>query len=128
VAKWFLDEQHSEEARLLRDAFATGKLTLAVPSLLFYETLNALRYTGLYSEDDLALIARSLNQYGFDVWEPLGKLYEEIARTSIRYNITVYDAAYIALGAHLGASFHTADAELVNKGLAQHIKNFKAEA
>lgn len=46
VAKWFLEERDSEEARLLRDSSAKAKLSLAVPSLLFYETLNVLRYAG----------------------------------------------------------------------------------
>lgn len=127
MAKWFLDERYSEEARLLRDSFATEELTLAVPSLLFYETLNALRYVGLYSRDELASIARALTQYGFDVWEPSGKLYEEIARKSIDYNITIYDATYVALALHLNTPLYTSDTELINKQLANHIKTFKVE-
>lgn len=127
VAKWFLDERFSEEARLLRDSFAKGEITLAVPSLLFYETLNALRYTDLYTGEELASVARALDQYGFDVWEPSGEVYEEIARTSMKQGVTVYDAAYVALAAHLGAPLYTADAELVDKELAQHVKNFKAK-
>jgi len=128
VAKWFLDERYSEEARLLRDSFAKGEIALAVPSLLFYETLNALRYTDLYTEDELASVARALGQYGFDVWEPSGEVYEEIARMSIKQGITVYDAAYVALAAHLSAPLYTVDAELIDKDLTQHIKNFKAKA
>ena len=125
VAKWFLEERHSEEARLLRDSFAKGLLSLAVPSLLFYETLNVLRYAGLYGEDELAEVSRALSEYGFDVWAPSGKLHEDTARMSLRYDITVYDASYVALAMHLGATLYTADTELVKKELARHISSFR---
>jgi predicted nucleic acid-binding protein len=128
VVKWFLDERDSEDARRLRNSFATSELTLAVPSLLLYETLNVLRYAGLYTRDELVSVARALSQYGFEVLEPAEKLYEETARLSIECNITVYDAAYVAVASHLDAPLYTADAELVNKQLAKHIKTFKAKS
>ncbi len=43
VAKWFLNEEFSEEATLLRDSFVKDELTISVPSLLNYEILNVLR-------------------------------------------------------------------------------------
>lgn len=127
VAKWFLEEEFSESARLLRDSFVTGKLLISVPSLLFYETLNALRYTHLYSQEELASAARALSRYGFDVWEPSGRVYEEVARTSLKHDISVYDAAYVGLALHLRAALYTADLELVQKlpGSARHIRSFK---
>jgi len=128
VAKWFLVERHSEEARRLRDSFAKGLLSLAVPSLLFYEALNVLRYTGLYSEDELAEASKALSEYGFDVWTPSGKLQEDTARMSLRYDITVYDASYVALATHLGTTLYSADTELVEKKLAQHISSFSLQS
>lgn len=125
VAKWFLEERHSEEARVLRDSFAKGILSLAVPSLLFYETLNVLRYTGLYTEDELAEVPKALSEYGFEVWAPSGKLLEETASMSLRYDITVYDASYVALAVHLDIPLYSADMELVKKELASHITSFK---
>ncbi|MCW4027335.1 MAG: type II toxin-antitoxin system VapC family toxin [Candidatus Bathyarchaeota archaeon] len=58
VAKWFLEEDSSENAMQLRDSFVTGKLAIAVPSLLFYEALNALWHSGLFCEEELTLAAR----------------------------------------------------------------------
>lgn len=128
VAKWFLEEQFSEDARLLRDSFVTGKLTISVPSLLFYETLNALKYSRVYSQDELALVARSLSKYGFDEWQPKGKLYEQVARLSLKQDISVYDASYVALAIFLDTILYTADLELLEKfpENVQHVKNFKA--
>ena len=127
MAKWFLDEEFSDNARLLRDSFVTGKLTISVPSLLFYEVLNALRYSGVYNAAQLALAARSLSKYGFEVWEPKGKLYEQTGKLSLEHEISIYDASYIALATSLEATVYTADTDLTQKipKVAQHIKAFK---
>lgn len=127
MAKWFLDEEFSDDARLLRDRFVTGKSTIAVPSLLFYEVLNAMKYSGVYKAGQLALAARSLSKYGFEVWEPKGKLYEQTGKVSLEHEISVYDASYIALAMSLQATLYTADTDLTQKfpEIAQHIQSFK---
>jgi len=127
VAKWFLDEEFSEKARIIRDSFILRKLTISVPSLLFYETLNALRYTQLYDTSELASAARSLSKYGLDVYEPKGRLYEDTARTSQEYGISIYDAAYLALASHLRTHLYTADQELVQKAprYVKHIRDMR---
>ena len=123
VAKWFLEEEHSENARRLRDAFATDRLVLSAPSVLLYETLNALWASGLFDEDELALASRSLCKYGFDLWEPAEGVLERSARISYGKGITVYDSSYVALARHLGTALFTADEELVRKfpDVAKHI-------
>lgn len=127
VAKWFLEEDFSENARQLRDCFVTGKLTVSIPSLLFYETLNALWHSGQFSEEELTLVARALSIYGFDVWEPRGKMYEQTAILSSKHNVSVYEASYVALAFSLNATFYTADMELIRKfpENTKHISDFK---
>lgn len=127
MAKWFLDEEFSDNARLLRDSFVTGKSIIWVPSLLFYEVLNAMRYSGVYNPDQLALAARSLSKYGFEIWEPKGNLYEQTGKLSLQHEISVYDASYIALASSLKTTLYTADTHLTQKfpKIAQHIKSFK---
>jgi len=66
VAKWFLEEEFSDNARQLRDSFVTGKIDISVPSLLFYDTLNTLWHSRLFTEKELALAAKALTKYGFD--------------------------------------------------------------
>lgn len=124
VAKWFLEEDCSEQARGLRDSFVTGKVSLSVPSLVFYEVLNALWKSGQFSAEELALAARSLHKYGLRIWEPKGEIIEKTAATAAREDISAYDAAYVALARHLDAKLYTADAELVAKfpGTAVHIR------
>jgi len=127
VAKWFLEETFSDGARQLRDAFVTGKLAISVPSLLFYETLNALWHSGLFREEELTLAARALSKYGFDVWEPKGNIYEQSAILSSKRDVSVYDASYVALALHLRVILYTADSELIQKfpENVQHISTYK---
>jgi len=127
VVKWFLEEDLSENARQLRDSFVTGKLSISVPSLLFYEALNALWHSGLYTEEELSLAARALSKYGFDAWEPKGKTYEQSAILSSKYDISVYDASYVALALHIKVTLYTADSELAQKfpENTRHIRTYK---
>lgn len=125
--KWYLEEEYSDGARLLRDAFVKGQVGKTVPSLMYYETLNALRYSKVYDEKELVMAAESMSKYGFDVWQPTGSVYRESGRISLNREISVYDAAYVALAEHLHVPLYTGDNDLVTRfpGRARHIKNFK---
>jgi len=129
-AKWYLDEEYSDRARLLRDEFVKGQIAITVPSLLFYETFNALRHSRAFDEKELSVAADSLSKYGFEVWEPRGEVYREAARLSLAQEITVYDAAYVALSEHLRALFYTVDKKLLDRfpRRARHIRIFKEQA
>src|SRR5579883_2210741 len=88
VTKWFLVEADSELATGLRNDFATGRVGLTVPTLLFYEVMNALRFSGLYNETNLTIAARSLSKYRFGIWRPRGKLLELCGALSVRHDLT----------------------------------------
>ena len=45
VIKWFANEQNSEEASLLKEAYAKGLEDLSAPCILPFEVLNGLKYT-----------------------------------------------------------------------------------
>ena len=115
VTKWFLIEPGTEEAIKLRDEFATGKLKLFVPSLLFYEVMDALRFSGSFRKPDLLVAARSLSKYRFDIWRPRGKLLELSAELSIEQDMTMYDACYVALAKRTNSKVITEDQELLSK-------------
>jgi len=115
VTKWFLVEANSDQAIRLRDEFATGRLRLTVPTLLFYEVTNALRFSGAFDQTDLALAAKSLSKYRFGIWRPRGKLLELSVQLSVREDVTVYDACYVALAKRLRTRLVTEDRELLHK-------------
>jgi predicted nucleic acid-binding protein len=115
VTKWFVDEPSSPDAIRLRDDFATGRIKLTVPTLLFYEVVNALRFSGAFSEAELVVAAKSLNNYQFGIWRPRGKLLELSAELSLREDMTVYDACYIALARRIESKVITGDKEMLSK-------------
>jgi predicted nucleic acid-binding protein len=131
IAKWYLKERYSEQALKLRDDYVSGRITIAVPTLLEYEVLNALKYSGAYTEKELADIARSLNKYGFEWWRLKDQLKNEIIRIASKYDITVYDASYLALANLLKTPFYTADEELLSRvaelKIAKHLKDVTAK-
>ncbi len=115
VTKWFMIEDNSSLALGVRDKFATGKIRLAVPTLLFYEVMNALRFSGMFDEENLATAARSLSKYQFEIWRPMGKLLELSAQLGLREDLTVYDTCYVALAQRKGSKVITEDRELLDK-------------
>jgi predicted nucleic acid-binding protein len=131
VAKWYLKEKYSEQALKIRDDYISGRITIAVPSLLDYEVLNALKYSGVYSEQELKDIARSLNKYSFEQWKFKDELKDEAVKIASKYNITIYDASYLALANLTKAPFYTTDEELLNKTaelkIARHLKDATAK-
>jgi len=128
VAKWFLTETGSERAIELRDRFATGRLKLVVPSLLFYEVMNALRFSGGFEKPDLVVAAKSLSKYRFDIWRPRGKLLELSTSLSVEKGLTIYDACYVALAQRIGSKVITEDGELLAKFPSAATKLAEVEA
>ena len=121
VVKWFLVESDSDSAIRLRDDFATARVSLAVPTLMFYEVMNALRFSRLFKEKDLVLAAKSLSKYKFGIWRPKGRLLELSGELSLREDLTVYDSCYAALAQRTGTKLITEDKELLQKFPAHTI-------
>ena len=115
VAKWFLNEEGTDIAITIRVKFATNQTKLSVPTLLFYEVMNALRFSGSFREGDLDIIVRSLSDYQFEIWRPVGRLLELSTKLSLKEDLTVYDACYIGLALRKGSRVVTEDKELLEK-------------
>ena len=127
IVKWFLEEEFGREAIKLRDDYVRGVISIAVPSLLEYEVLNTLKYSGMYTLDELKDIGIALNKYGFEVYELEGKLKESTIEIALEKNVTICDASYVALAKQLNTVLYTADNELIDKfpGIAVHIKQYR---
>ncbi|ERH03165.1 MAG: putative nucleic acid-binding protein, contains PIN domain protein [Halonotius sp. J07HN6] len=112
VVKWYLPEQHHEAARALRDSYLEGEVDLVAPELLPFEAINALRYSGHFDGEQLAAAARSLSEYGIDLvsFNDAGP----VADIATDLDITVYDAAYVALAERRDTTAYTADETLLN--------------
>lgn len=113
VVKWFIQEKESEKALKLRDMHVSGQLDIAAPELLFFEVLNALKSSRLFSEEELKTAANSLLNYRVEL-RPLNKqLAEKTVEIAVQTNLTIYDAAYVALALDLDTVLYTADGKIV---------------
>ncbi|UXD21308.1 twitching motility protein PilT [Ignicoccus pacificus DSM 13166] len=128
VVKWFIEEEYSEQALKLLDAYKEGLLDLVAPSLLPYEVLNALKYSNVFGEDELkevAIVLESLQITTFELRSDHARRSLEIA---MRKGVTVYDASYVALAELENAAFYTADEKLLRKvkdlDFVKHIRDF----
>lgn len=112
VVKWYIPEQHHEQARALRDDFLNGKHDLCAPALMPFEAVNALNYSGHYDGERLVEAADSLGEYGIELvpFRSVGP----IAEVTNSVGITAYDAAYVALAIERSAIAYTADSNLLS--------------
>ena len=129
VVKWFVEEEHSRESRLLRDAYVNGLVDLAAPELLPYEVLNALKYSGAFGEDELKEAAQALDDYQLTLYSLKGRLALRAIEVAMRKGLTIYDASYVALAEALSSTMYTADEKLIGRvgepHLIKHIVEFK---
>ena len=129
VVKWFVEEKYSKEALIIRDSFTEGLVDIVAPSLLYFEVLNALKYSGAFGEDELKKVARILEDYQFTLYELEGAYAEKAVEIAMRKGITIYDASYVALALIEGVDLYTADEKLLTKTqdlkITKHLKNFK---
>jgi predicted nucleic acid-binding protein len=115
VVKWFVEEEYSKNARLLRDSYVNGLIDLTAPSLLSYEVINALRFSGAFGEEELAEIAKILDYYQITTYDLRGELALKTVEISYRKGVSIYDAAYVALSYLLDTILYTADEKLIQK-------------
>ena len=111
VVKWYIPEQHHEQARTVRDDFLNGKHDLCAPALMPFEAVNALAYSGHYDGQRLREAAHSLDNYGIELvsFGSVGPIAEIINTV----DITAYDAAYVALAVERDGTAYTADRTLL---------------
>lgn len=112
VVKWYVPERDHEPARAIRDEYINGQHSLIAPSLLPYEVVNALRYCGPVDDESVLTVAETLPQYGIDLI-PFDRI-QDVAAIALDADITVYDAAYVALAAQREAPGFTADERLLD--------------
>ncbi len=128
VVKWFIEEIDSDKARLLRDKFIDGKIELTVPSLLYFEVLNALKYSKLFDPSELNDAGESLENYGFKVITIKNEMRKHMIKVAVDQELSIYDASYLGLSICLGIIFCTADEKIIKKlpsTLKKSVKSLK---
>ncbi|MFW9875199.1 MAG: type II toxin-antitoxin system VapC family toxin [Candidatus Thorarchaeota archaeon] len=128
VAKWFIEEIYSDKARLLRDKFIYGKIELIAPSLLYFEVLNALKYSQLFNPSELDDAGESLENYGFNIITIKEDIRKHMIKVAVEHEMSIYDASYLGLSIGLSKIFCTADEKIIEKlpsTLKKNVKNLR---
>jgi len=103
-----------------------GKLELLCPPILFFEVLNALKYSKLFDKSELDSAGESLEKYGFKVITIQKKIRKTMVKIAVDCDMSIYDASYVALSIAKGCVLCTADSKIAKKlpnKLKNHIKN-----
>lgn len=111
VFKWFSesDETDLNNAYRLRRGILEGAYSVTVPDLLFYELANALRYNpGLSSEEVIGAVD-AIFSLEFDVRSITTDLAAIAVKLAYSWNVTVYDACFLALAQKEKKTLITAD-------------------
>lgn len=117
AVKWFVEPAEAERDRALalRARHASGLLHLSVPVSFPLEVANALRFNHRFIEADVVAAVQTLEDIALDV-QPLGyALLSKTVAIAYAYQLTLYDAVYVALAEALGRPLLTADEGLLKK-------------
>lgn len=115
IVKWFAEEEFTDKALNFRRELLSGRLEIAVPDLILYEIPNALRFSQRLGEEDIKSAISSIFGIGVDIIAPLKRVLDSAVGLSFKFNISFYDAYFIALAKDLEYKFITADEKLCNK-------------
>ena len=115
VLKWFVDEEDSDQALRLREEFYTGEREIVIPDLLLFEVANALRYNPSFTAEEIKEAVKTLFDIEIEIITPTSSLLSKTIELAKDFDVTCYDAAYLALAEELGFEFITADARFYRK-------------
>ena len=131
ILKWYKEEIYSEIAVKIKDKFVEGIHEIVVPDLILYELANAMRYDKGFGDDLIKQSIRQLVDLDIDITIPAEGLISESVDYARKYDISIYDAVYVALANQLDAMFVTADKKLFDKikglGFAKFITDMESD-
>ncbi|HIH50428.1 TPA: type II toxin-antitoxin system VapC family toxin, partial [Candidatus Micrarchaeota archaeon] len=114
IAKLFLKEEGSGTATAFKDSYIKGKIDIVMPSLVKYELMNVLKYKG-FTKREIIEALEVIRDYGFLILELEDAVINRTAEISVDYDISAYDATFIAFAQDVGAMLYTADRKLLAK-------------
>jgi len=116
VLKWFRrDEVWRDVALQLRLAYIEGRMVIYVPDLLTYEIANVLRHKPDLNQGQVQAALNSLYDMQIRIVKGSREVIKEAIHLAYLYDVTVYDAAFVAVAESLNVSFITADDKLSQK-------------
>jgi len=115
IVKWFSRfEQDVESSEKLLNSHIEGASMLVSSSLVLYEVCNALRFNPNFGEKDVSRAVTNLLKLELELVD-FSEVFESAIELAFSHDITIYDAAYIAVSRKLHIPLLTADYKLLDK-------------
>ena len=115
--KWFLNEEESQGADALFDAFLTSRIELLAPDVLLLEVANALwnqtALLKLLSSEEAVSIFHDFITLPLNL-RPSNALASQALELAVNFQHPIYDMLYCALAIENDCEFLTADKVLVS--------------
>lgn len=121
ILKWFIKEIDSDKAAEIKNGHINGLSVITLPDIALYEIGNALRYKAEFSTAEVNLSLNEIYELNMDIITPTFQIISPVTEIARHYDITFYDAFYIALAKELNLSFITADQKLYRKAKTLHF-------
>ncbi len=118
LVKWFIPEDYSEYARLLRNDHLLGCVEAVAPTyalLEFYNTLRKYYAKGILDKEKVYKIVGLLHEAKITLVDIERDTLDQALEYSLQNHITVYDAYYIVLAHNLDTVVYTADEKLLKR-------------
>lgn len=115
AVKWFASESESDLDRAveLQRRHRDGLIVLTAPALLYYEVVNALRFSSNLGPGDITQAIQSLFDIDILTIHPEALALRKAALLALDKKLTVYDSVYLAVAEQLQAPLVTADRKFV---------------
>jgi|SRR5579859_5318946 len=127
LIKWFKDEDENlvDQALALRDRVDRAGIAVYAPALLFYEIGNVLVRKTKLDHAGITEVLAAIAGSRLVVAAPEPALLRRAAQFARRYDLSLYDAAFVALADALGCRMITADLRLAERtrecGFVRHL-------
>lgn len=115
IYKWYVDEDNSDKANKILEDYKSGKIEISIPDLLILELSNALKFNPKITSSEINEIIDNLYALELNIIIPTIELIKSAVKLSYDYEITIYDAIFVALAKDLEFEFITAYKKLYNK-------------
>jgi predicted nucleic acid-binding protein len=110
--KWFIEEQDTDRALLVRERYIERRVELIAPDLIVYEMITVMAEHPGMGEDALEQNLGALFGLQIDLLVPSTDLARKTAINARKLGISGYDSSYLSLAEYLGTYVVTADRDL----------------